>query len=83
MILNQNSSKIFIIHSSAFHPQIVEIRKKAEEDAKNNEALEEYRKKVAREMEVYQVQLDDARAQADRAEKSRRKLQEEVGDYFS
>lgn len=60
--------------------QIIEVKKKAEEDARNNEALEEYKKKVGREMETYQGQLEEARAANERLEKSRRKLQEEVDD---
>lgn len=59
---------------------MIEVKKKAEEEAKNNEALEEYKKKVARETEAYMAQLEDARNAGDRLEKSRRKLQEEVDD---
>lgn len=61
-------------------PQIVEVKRKAEEDARNNEALEEYKKKVARDMEAMSQQLEEARATNDRLEKSRKKLQAEVDD---
>lgn len=56
------------------------MRKKAEEDARNNEALDEYKKKSTREMETLQAQLEETRAAADRLDKSRKKLQAEVDD---
>ena len=59
--------------------QMVDLKRKAEEDLANNEALEEYKKKAAREMEQLQAQLDEARSNSDRMDKSRRKLQAEVG----
>ena len=57
---------------------MIEIKKKAEEDMANNEALEEYKKKAARDAESLMQQIEEARVAADRAEKSRRKLQAEV-----
>ena len=56
------------------------MKKKAEEDARNNEALEEYKKKMSRETEAYQAQMDEVRAINERLEKSRKKLQAEVDD---
>ena len=60
--------------------QIVEVKKKAEEELRNNEALEEYKKKVARDMETMSQQLEESRATNDRLEKVRRKLQAENDD---
>ncbi|KAK3797476.1 hypothetical protein RRG08_049307 [Elysia crispata] len=60
--------------------KMIEIKKKAEEDMANNEALEEYKKKAARDAESLMQQIEEARVAADRAEKSRRKLQAEVDD---
>ena len=57
---------------------MVELKRKAEEDLANNEALEEYKKKAAREMDQLQAQVDEARANTDRTDKSRKKLQAEV-----
>ena len=59
---------------------MVELKRKAEEDMANNEALEEYKKKAAREMDQLQAQVDEARANADRMDKSRKKLQAEVSN---
>ena len=56
----------------------MEVKKKAEEDMANNEALEEYKKKVGREMETLQQTLEENRATQDRLDKSKRKLQAEV-----
>ena len=59
---------------------MVELKRKAEEDMANNEALEEYKKKAAREMDQLQAQVDEARANAERMDKSRKKLQAEVSN---
>ena len=56
------------------------MKKKAEEEKLNNEALEEYKKKVARDTDGYQQQLEEARAICDRLEKSKKKLQAELDD---
>ena len=58
----------------------MEVKKKAEEELRNNEALEEYKKKVARDMETLSQELEESRATNDRLEKDRRKLQAEVDD---
>lgn len=54
------------------------MKRKAEEDLANNEALEEYKKKTQREVEQLYTQLEETRANADRLDKSRKKLQAEV-----
>ena len=57
---------------------MVELKRKCEEDMANNEALEEYKKRAAREMDQMQAQLHEARTNADRMDKTRKKLQTEV-----
>lgn len=57
---------------------MVELKRKTEEELANNEALEEYKKKAARDMEQLYTQLEETRATADRLDKSRKKLQAEV-----
>lgn len=54
------------------------MKRKAEEDMQNNEALQEYKKKNIRDMEVVQGHIDEAHATNERLEKSRRKAQAEV-----
>ena len=58
--------------------QLIEVKKKADEDMANNEALEEYKKKVGREMEQLQTQLEEGKIMSDRLDKSKKKLQAEV-----
>lgn len=74
------NKQTFQCRTCIYNVQIVEVKKKAEEDAKNNEALDEYKKKAQREMETLQAQLEEMAANADRLDKSRRKLQAEVDD---
>ena len=56
----------------------MEVKKKAEADAANNEALEEFKKKAARDMDNLLAQLEEAHSQNERVDKSRKKLQSEV-----
>ena len=59
--------------------QLVETVKKAKEDLQNNEVLEEYKKKTSREIQDLSTALEESRASQDRMDKSKRKLQAEVG----
>lgn len=59
--------------------QMVEMKKKFDNDTANAEAMEELRKKAARDMDALQAQLDETRIQNERLDKSRKKLQAEVG----
>ena len=57
-----------------------EMKRKFEEDLAANEALEEYKKKAVREMEQLNAQVEEQRANAERVDKSRKKLQAEVSN---
>lgn len=54
------------------------MRRKLEEDSSAAQIAEEARKKTAKDMETFQVQLEEAQSIIDRLEKSRKKLQAEV-----
>jgi hypothetical protein len=57
---------------------MVEMKRKFEEDLQANEALEEYKKRAQREIEQLAQQVEEARANAERVDKSRKKFQAEV-----
>src|SRR5690606_12404627 len=62
--------------------QIVELRKKLDEEGELFALCDENRKKLLKENELYQQRLAEANATADKFEKSKKKLQSEVEDLI-
>lgn len=60
--------------------QLAEARKRAEEVPP--EALDEVKKRAAKEIDTLQKKLDEAEAARQRAESSKKKLQSEVGGEY-
>ena len=61
-----------------FYSQVIEYKKKADDETKIQDALDEYKKKTDREMEAANAKLDEMKTINDRLEKSKKKLQQEV-----
>lgn len=66
---------------AVFRAQITEQRRKAEDEAE--QLLEEHKRRHQKELENIQKELEDAVLNKDRAERARRKLQEEVCVLFT
>lgn len=58
--------------------QLAEYKKKADESGATMEELDELKKKVGREVEALMQENEQLRAQSDKFEKSKKKLQQEV-----
>lgn len=60
--------------------QVTEAKKKAEEEAENVLQLEESRKKLLKDVEILQRQVEELQAVNDKLDKSKKKLQAELED---
>ncbi len=59
-------------------PQIIEYKKKLEDESGIQEAFEEGKKKMLKEMDVIQERVDVLTSENDKLSKSKKKLQAEV-----
>lgn len=61
--------------------QLQEMKKKADDEAQQAAALEEIRKKQAKDIETLQRQIEELNSINDKLSKSKKKLQSEVSKY--